>query len=142
MKHLWVDANVLLRFLTADPPGLAEKARGLMARAQAGEVTLILTPVILAEAVWTLESFYQFSRQDIVGALVPLVRAEGVMALESETLVEALHLYREKNVDFADAYLAAAARQTGEAAVASFDRDFDRLGVRRLEPPAIPPEER
>jgi predicted nucleic acid-binding protein len=37
----------------------------------------------------------------------------------------------EQRVDFVDAYLAARARHSG-APVATFDSDFDRLGVERL----------
>jgi predicted nucleic acid-binding protein len=37
----------------------------------------------------------------------------------------------EKRVDFVDAYLAVKARLSG-APVASFDRDFDRLGLERI----------
>jgi predicted nucleic acid-binding protein len=37
------------------------------------------------------------------------------------------------NVDFADAYLAEAARRDGEAVV-SFDRDFRRLDIAWIEP--------
>jgi hypothetical protein len=40
MTTLWLDANVILRFLTGEPAELAECARRLMARAEAGELTL------------------------------------------------------------------------------------------------------
>lgn len=138
MRRLWVDANVLIRFITRDPADMAERAYQLFARAEAGEVMLVLSPVILAEVLWTLESYYGFSREEIAGALIPLVTADGIAADEPAALVEALQMLREKNVDFADAYLAARARQSAEPHVSSFDRDFDRLGVVRLEPPALP----
>ena len=50
-------------------------------------------------------------------------------------LVTALGQMAEQRVDFVDAYLAAKARHSG-APVATFDRDFDRLGVERLAPGA------
>jgi predicted nucleic acid-binding protein len=46
-------------------------------------------------------------------------------------LATALDLMVEKRIDFIDAYLAVRARLSG-APVASFDRDFDRLGVERV----------
>ncbi|MDI3281538.1 MAG: PIN domain-containing protein [Bacillota bacterium] len=39
----------------------------------------------------------------------------------------------QQNVDFADALLAGLARRFGEP-LYSFDKDFDRLGTRRVEP--------
>ena len=40
MTRLWVDANVLLRFLTGEPKDLADKAARLMARAEQGEIVI------------------------------------------------------------------------------------------------------
>jgi predicted nucleic acid-binding protein len=52
-----------------------------------------------------------------------------------DLLVEALSLYQGKNLDFADAFLAAVALRRGPQAVYSFDQDFNRIpGVTRLEP--------
>ena len=51
MKRLWVDANVLLRFLTRDPEDMAAKAASLMLRAERGEVLLVVSPLTIAEMV-------------------------------------------------------------------------------------------
>lgn len=61
--------------------------------------------------------------------------ADGISSDAPAELVEALELFRDRNVDFADAYLAAHARSRGEPHVCSFDQDFDRLGVTGIEPP-------
>ena len=58
-EQLLVDTNVLLRFLTGEPPKLAQKARVLIAAADTGEVELVVLPMIVAETVYTLESFYK-----------------------------------------------------------------------------------
>lgn len=138
MKRLWVDANVLIRFLTRDPAGMAEKAREVMVRAEQGELELALSPLVLAEAVWTLKSFYGFDRHEIAHALIPLMTADGISTDAPAVLVEALEHFRDRNVDFVDAYLAAHARHRGEPYVCSFDQDFDRLDVIRFEPPGPP----
>ena len=52
-----VDTNVLVRFFTGQPREMAAKAKALVAAADAGEVVLELLPVIVAETVYTLESF-------------------------------------------------------------------------------------
>lgn len=128
MTRLWVDANVLLRFLTGEPKELAGKAASLMARAENGEVTLVVSPLVVAEAVWVLKSFYRHSLEDIAGVLVPLMRADGVEVEDRETLTQAIELARDKNVDFVDAALTLQAARHGEP-VCSFDGDFKRLPV-------------
>lgn len=126
MKRYWVDANVLLRFLTGEPEPMAERAARLMRQAERGEVLLILTPLVVAEVVWTLKSFYRRPYDEIARVLVPLLSADGVETQEREILIRALELARNKNVDFSDAVLAVQADRHGEP-VCTFDEDFKRL---------------
>ena len=127
MKRLRVDANVLLRFLTGEPEGMAERAARLMRRAEEGEVLLILSPLVVAETVWVLKSFYRRSATEIAQVLIPLLSADGLEVRDREILVGALGLARDKNVDFADAVLALEAVRDRET-VCSFDEtDFRRL---------------
>ncbi|HAG06785.1 MAG TPA: PIN domain nuclease, partial [Peptococcaceae bacterium] len=48
--------------------------------------------------------------------------------------IQALQDMAEKNVDFADAYLAALARAQEES-ICSFDNNFEKLNVRWVTPP-------
>lgn len=133
MTRLWVDANVLLRFLTGEPKELAGKAASLMGRAESGEVILVVSSLVVAEVVWVLKSFYRHSLEDIAGVLVPLMSADGVEVEDRETLTQAIELARDKNVDFVDAALALQAARRGEP-VCSFDGDFKRLPVQWTTP--------
>ena len=105
MSDLWVDANVLLRLITGDPPELAQRALKLVERAELGEVTLRLSPLVVVEMVWVLGSFYRYSRTQIAEVLLPLVTAKGV-GLEDAQVVPALDRMATANVDFIDAFLA------------------------------------
>jgi predicted nucleic acid-binding protein len=78
MTDFWVDANVLLRFLTGEPPELAERALRLIQRAEKGEVNLKLSPIVVAEIVWVLSSFYRYSRTQIAEVLLPLIASDGI----------------------------------------------------------------
>jgi predicted nucleic acid-binding protein len=129
----WTDANVLLRFLTDEPAELASRATKLLEGAQRGELSLKVHSVVVAETVWELESFYGYSKQEIAGALVPLLTDHGLKVEGSRTVVGALESMAEKSVDFVDALLAETARTRGEG-VASFDADFRKLGVEWHEP--------
>jgi predicted nucleic acid-binding protein len=78
MTDFWVDANVLLRFLTGEPPELAERALRLIQRAEQEEVNLKLSPIVVAEIVWVLSSFYRYSRTQIAEVLLPLIASDGI----------------------------------------------------------------
>jgi predicted nucleic-acid-binding protein len=126
-KRYRVDANVLLRFLTGEPEDMAARSARLMQRAEQGEVLLVLSMLVVAEMVWVLESVYRHSYRDIAGALIPLLRADGVETEDHDLIVAAIELARDKNVDFADAILALAAAHRQET-VCTFDQsDFQKL---------------
>lgn len=133
MKRLWVDANVLLRFLTREPEDLSSKAARLMARAERGEVLLCLSPLVIAEVIWVLKSFYRYPLKDIAGVLAPLMNADGIEVEDRDLLIQAVELSGEKNVDFVDAVLALQAARRDES-VCSFDQDFKRLPARWVAP--------
>jgi predicted nucleic acid-binding protein len=129
----WPDANVLLRFLTGSPPELAERAAGLLGRAQRGEVSLRVHPVVVAETVWVLGSFYEYSKREICDTLVALLEQPALRVEGARTVVRALGTRAECNVDFADTLLAETASSRGEAVVC-FDRDLRKLDVEWREP--------
>jgi predicted nucleic acid-binding protein len=57
VSRLWLDANVIPRFLTKDSPGMAERSARLMTQAERGEVSLYVSLLVLAEVIWVLKSF-------------------------------------------------------------------------------------
>jgi predicted nucleic-acid-binding protein len=135
MKHAWVDANVILRHLTQDPPDQARAALALFRAAQEGRALLRVDAVTIAECVWVLTSVYGHGRGDIAKTLADFVTADGIETDDRDVLVAALRLYAAHNVDFVDALLAARMAHQHSTTVYSFDRDFDRLpGIERLDP--------
>lgn len=131
MTAAWLDTNVVVRFLTKEPVPLAQRANRLLAKAQAGEIALRLTPVVVAEIAWVLRSTYGRQPDEIAAGLSALLRADGILADERDALLEALDLMVQGNVSFPDAFLAMSARQADEP-VCTFDADFKRLGVEIL----------
>jgi predicted nucleic acid-binding protein len=130
---LWLDANVLLRYLTDDPPLMAEQAAALLARAERGEVLLRVSPLVVAEVVWVMLSFYRHPKAQVAEVLISLLRADGLRADDGRQVIGALEAMAALNVDFVDAYLAEVARARGEA-VCSFEQDFARLDVDWVSP--------
>lgn len=129
-----VDTNVLLRFLSGQPVKQAEAARRLFEAAALGDATLEISPVIVAETLYTLISFYEVDRKEAAGKVLALLRRRGVRVRDGIQVFAALKRLESANVGFADAFLAAGAADEG-IPVASFDRDFDKFGdVERFEP--------
>lgn len=131
---VFVDTNVFLRVLTADQPRMAADSKRLIERAESGEVELHTSHLALAEIVWTLDSQYGVSREEIAGMVRDLLALQSLRVDQKEMLRDVVELYESTNVDFIDAYHALDIRRRGIERIVSYDRDFDRLQVIRVEP--------
>lgn len=130
----WADTNIFVSLFADAAHPLHQSALNLFRRVAEGSLRLIVTPIVIAELVYVAESLFTWRRATTARRLTELVRAEGLDVREAGVVTQALNLYgSQRGLDFADAYLAAAALMVGPPALASLDRDFDRIdGVRRL----------
>jgi len=123
-----LDTSVLIRYLTGDDPIRASRARRLLARAAAGEVELLVPPVVLAEIAWVLESYFRLARAEVAELLAAVMATPGLSVPDRPVLLAAIAAYREYGVDFTDAWIAEAARALGCPTVFTFERrHFARL---------------
>ena len=124
METYLLDANVVLRFLRRDEPTMAAATDALFARAERGEVRLVLDSLILAEVVFVLQSFYKVKREAIVIALQDMINSGGAVETDRPAVIyDALERYRQHpQVDFGDAMLEALAAGRN-LTITSFARD-------------------
>ncbi|MFZ0962686.1 MAG: PIN domain-containing protein, partial [Terriglobia bacterium] len=104
---------------------------------QAGEGTLrLLVPsLVIAQVVWTLESFYRASREYITGLLEALLDTPGVTALEPRVVSRCIEIYGAHDIEIVDAYLVAVAEETKTPVLATFNKkDFRRFPHLKLIP--------
>lgn len=134
-KPRFVDTNIFLRFLTADLPDQAERCAALIQRLRDGQEVAHVSPLAVAEVIWTLERFYRLSKPEVVARVSPLLKLKGFRVAGKEVFLKSLTLYAEKNISFTDAYIAVQMERAGSEEIYSYDRDFDRLEeVVRVEP--------
>ena len=133
-ERVFVDTNVFLRYLTNDVPKQADAVERLLRRAGAGEVVLVTGILVIAEIVWTLESFYKLSRVDIQEKVRAIINTPGLEVYERIVISQAVSDYVDRNVDFVDAFNASWMLAQGIRAVQTFDRRhfsrFESLEVR------------
>ena len=127
----FADTNVFIALLLGPEHSLHAQALDLFRRVAFRDLDLVLSPVVVAELVHYLRKTAGWSRAEIGEQLSALLAADG---MEARTVERSLDLYAETaRLDYPDAWLAAAALEAGDGAVASFDKDFDRIpGVRRI----------
>ncbi len=119
----FVDTSIVVRYLTGDPPKLADAAAEILD----GEAELRLADVVIVETAYVLCSVYGIPREVVADSLMALIQKENValFALDKELALEALLLCRPSGrVSFADAFIWAAAKSHGAEAIYSFDERF------------------
>ncbi|MGJ8649892.1 MAG: PIN domain-containing protein [Opitutaceae bacterium] len=127
MKSYLIDTNIILRFLTGEPETQAAQTKQLIEHCEAGVLSLRILPLVVAEVVFVLSGkFYALKRAAIATALIQFLQTPSFDVEDRDTLLLALQLFSQHNIDYADAYLAAESTITGSG-VASFDQDFKKI---------------
>ena len=135
VEEVLLDTNVILRHALGDHPTHARQARQLFEQAGEGSLRLLVPSLVIAQVVWTLESFYRASREYIAGLLQALLDTPGVTALEPRVVSRCIEIYGAHNIEIVDAYLVALAEETKTSVLATFNkRDFRRFPHLKLIP--------
>jgi predicted nucleic-acid-binding protein len=139
MSDHFADTNLFLRYLTDDIPDQADHAERLLQRAKTGSVSLKTNVMVVAEIVWTLESYYHRTRADIRDKVLGMLNTPGLTVEEADLVAQAVELYAGLNVDFIDAFNSLWMGRQGLKSVVTFDvKHYARLpGVVALTPDKV-----
>ena len=120
-----LDANVIIRFLTRDHEAHYLEAEKIFTNIEAGEMDAMIPDFILAEIVYVLRRIYKVEKANISLSLKKLLMYEHIYTNNHLITFEALDIYANKNIDFADALLCAKKNLEGYEVI-SFDKDVKR----------------
>ncbi|KAA0241487.1 MAG: PIN domain-containing protein [Candidatus Brocadia sp. AMX2] len=121
-----IDTNLLVRYLINDDQKKAEAVDNLLDKAMKGEVRIVVPSVVIAELVWVLESFYQMKADTILELVEAIVNTTGLDVTDKLTVISALRLYKNRNIDFIDAWIIEFAKERGIKTIYTFDKKHFR----------------
>ena len=124
-NRLLIDTNVVIRFLTRDNEAYFLKSVKIFRDIEEGKIEAMLMDFIVAEVVYVLHRVYGHSKKEITSTLKKLLLYEHLYTENKLITFEALEIYADKNIDFADAVLCAKQRLEGYEII-SFDKDLGR----------------
>lgn len=136
MNKILIDANIFLRYLTNDIPEKAACIERYFKEALEGKTVLVTNLLVIAELVWTLESYYGLIKPEIAEKISLILNTPNLEISERQRILNAIAIYVEKNIDFVDAYNAFFAKDFKIKTVMTYDKKhFDRIPwVERLSP--------
>ncbi|MBP3040469.1 PIN domain-containing protein [Bacillaceae bacterium Marseille-Q3522] len=147
MSVFLMDTNILIRVVTAGSSENDENSidssheffsKKVFEGVEKGEITLVISPLVLAESCWVLEGKrYKRSKPEIAKVLLYLIDSKGIKCMDKEITVKALEYYGEKNIDFTAAWLAALSEAKSLQVLSWNTKDFRRTGCEYYDPKQI-----
>ena len=113
-----LDANYILRFLVKDNDTMYEIAKEAIKNNNC-----FIDNEVLAEVVFVLIKVYNISKSDIKDTLVRFLSFENIILHSKSTIIKALELFEEKNIDFVDAILCAKSKKYE---IKTFDKKLNK----------------
>jgi len=128
-----INTSILLRLWLNDAPVQNKRIDLLLAEHGSAPGSLLVTDVVLAEAVWALRSAYDQDKAAQLTAVRSLLD-EAAFAFEDRHAVgQALSWFEHSACGFSDCLIAAKHAQLGCAFTSTFDRGMRKLpGVKLL----------
>lgn len=131
---IFLDTNIILRFILNDDPKLSPKAKAIFQKIQDTQTNVYIGLLSFSEVVFTLERSYRFPKIEVVKNLLFIMRIPSIKMEKKQLIQTALKEYIDKNISFIDAYSAVLMKKQGIKQIYSFDRDFDKFrDLQRLE---------
>lgn len=121
--NVYLDTNVLLRFILKDIPTQFKEAEKIISSKNSNN---ILLPSILFEIEYVLSKLYKKEREEIVSIIQGLLEIETINVEFEREINLAIELFGETNIDFVDCYLYAKSYYS-DGKVATFDKDIKKL---------------
>lgn len=122
-----IDANILLRLWLDDDPAQNRRIDALLAEHGSTPGSLLVTDVVLAEAIWTLRSAFDQHKSAQLMAVRSLLDETAFAFEDREAVVSAVDLFERNACGFSDCLIVARHVQRGGAFTATFDRDMRKL---------------
>ena len=133
----FLDTNVFIRLLARDDPQKTQACLAYFQKVRSGRRIATTSESVIAEIVYVLSSpvLYRLGRSEVARVLRPLLELRSLRIEHKRSVLRALELYERTALDFEDCLSVEHVQRGKLAAIVSYDKDFDRVGlVQRREP--------
>jgi predicted nucleic-acid-binding protein len=136
MNRAFIDTSAILRMLIKDDDLKAKAVENLIRNAAENGVVLHVIPITIMEIVWVLEKVYKHPKKSIRELAEAIINTPQLKVDLAGVFLNALKVYEEKNVKFADAVMAFWGMEKGITTTYTYDEvDFKRIdGLTVLKP--------
>lgn len=137
MKY-FLDTNIFLRYFTEESQNkILSDCSNLIKKIKSRKLKCLTSDLVLAEIVWTLPTAYNSPKKQVLKVLKAINSFNLKFDNRTDNRV-ANGMFEQYSVKYIDALIASNPEiQSKKMTVISYDKDFDKLGVKRVEPSDI-----
>lgn len=133
--NYFIDSNIFLRPIIKDDPQKVKECGVIFEKIQKGEIRALTSNLVLAEIVWTGLKFYKIKKEELINALKGILDFKNLKIINDFSSRLAIEIYGKFPIKFIDALIASNPQIfRKEIIIVSYDKDFDKIGVKRKEP--------
>lgn len=134
MKY-FVDTNIFLRFFIKENEEVLKETKKIIQLIKKGDIRTFTSHLVIAELDWTMKSYYKIPKNDRLAFLDSILQLRSLVLVDSFDLIATLSFYRNYQVKFIDCLFASnPSIASGKASIISYDKDFDKLKLKRIDP--------
>lgn len=131
----FIDTNIFLRVLIQEDRKMFEQSKTFLEKVKRNKLSAVTGTIVISEIVWTLGSYYKFSKKEVLRAVRGILNLSGLKVIDDYDLKKSLAIYEDNKCKYIDAVIAGMSNvQSGAWEIVSYDKEFDKLGVKRMLP--------
>ena len=131
----FLDTNIFLRIIAKDNQSQLLESESLINKITHNKIKAYTSSLVLAEIVWTCFRGYKLNKEEVNEFLRSILAIKNLRFEEKANVFVASEMFVSRGIKFADCLIASHPQiLNGQMIVVSYDKDFDKLGVKRLEP--------
>ena len=129
-----LDTNVIVRFLIGDKNEKFKGVFNFFKSIEQNKIAVELKLIVLFQTIFVLKSYYKVPKDRMIDAIVRLLKFKGLKIKEKRIVERMLEIWCSNNIEIVDAYLIASLEKDSQNILYSYDTDFDRFEINRIEP--------
>jgi predicted nucleic acid-binding protein len=129
-----LDTNVIVRFLIGDKNEKFKGVFNFFKSIEQNKIAVELKLIVLFQTIFVLKSYYKVPKDRTIDAIVRLLKFSGLKIKEKRIVERMLEIWCSNNIEIVDAYLIASLEKDSQNILYSYDTDFDKFEINRIEP--------
>jgi len=131
----FIDTNIFLRVLIRENESAFQQSKAFLEMVKRNVYDAVTSTMVISEIVWTLGSYYKFPKKKVLRTIQGILHLSGLKIVDEYDISKSLALYESHTCTYIDAMIAGMPGvQSGAWNIVSYDKEFDKLGIKRVLP--------